>query len=348
MPSLPQPVLYRKIVAALPATVKVHSPSEETRPAEVSIPSVGRVRLYLWTLTNVAARLGYRSPDEFKIELILPTQVRGKRGELILDQRHLTVLLGFSPDYGVFVAWQAELHQTFGYSSTAYIREDLLQDASGFGWAVGAPRRVKNGVEVPVAFTPGNLLHYLKVEREAHRLRLSDSRREAFFLSRTPNMRLVAPPRDPDEVDTYVSDQRRTLMARRLSRDSRFSPRVRQEYNDSCAVCGIQMEIIEGAHIIPIIEEDGRDEVWNGIALCANHHKLFDAYAFSVDQSLCVALNYPAIEFLTDSKRDAGIQYYLIQYAEQAIRKPRFFEANTSNRGKMLRALERHEKHAAL
>ena len=139
-------------------------------------------------MTNIESRTGARQPDEFKIQLILPGQHNGGRGSLDLTGAYTTALLGYSPDYGVFVAWEASLHATFGYSSTVQVREALLQYANGFGWAVGSPRRVGRGIEVSVAFTPGNLLHYLKLERESQLRVLSGVEREAFLLSRTPNI----------------------------------------------------------------------------------------------------------------------------------------------------------------
>jgi putative restriction endonuclease len=348
MPSLPQPVLFRKIREALPPTTVIKSPTNDTRPTDVTIPSVGPVRIYLWTLTNVAAHLGYRSPDEFKIELILPDQPRGRRGELILAGPQMTVLLGYSPDYGVFVAWEASLHRAFGYSSTVQVREALLEDASGFGWAVGSPRRVRRGREVSVAFTPGNLLRYIKLEREAQHKRLSDIDREAFFLSRTPNLQLMAPPGREDELDEYVAAQRNSILVRRLDRDSRFGPRIKQEYGNACAVCGVQMEIVEGAHIIPITEDNGKDEVWNGIALCPNHHKLFDAYAFVVKPTFQLKVNQPRLAFLRECNKEQGVQHYLVEHENRIIRKPLFFETNEPNRRRILRALQQHERNAAL
>ena len=80
-----------------------------------------------------------RQPDEFKIQLILPRILR--RGpRLTRPNRGVhNSAFGYSPDYGVFVAWEASLHATFGYSSTVQVREALLQYANGFGWAVAYP-----------------------------------------------------------------------------------------------------------------------------------------------------------------------------------------------------------------
>lgn len=109
MPALSTAVLYTKLQAALPSGTATHSQPNETRPALVDVPGVGLVRAYLWTVTRDLSAPGARPPDEFKIQLILPDQARGARGTLDLSAP-LTVLLGYSPDFGVFVAWEARLH----------------------------------------------------------------------------------------------------------------------------------------------------------------------------------------------------------------------------------------------
>lgn len=59
-------------------------------------------------------------------------------------------------------------------------------------------------------------------------------------------------------------------------------------YGDQCALCGVRMLLLriplglEAAHI-QWFAFDGPDEVTNGIALCALHHKAFDLGAFTVD-----------------------------------------------------------------
>ena len=48
-----------------------------------------------------------------------------------------TALLGYSPLYGVFTAWDASLHFESGYSKNLQFKEELLEDCIVSGWAVG-------------------------------------------------------------------------------------------------------------------------------------------------------------------------------------------------------------------
>ena len=50
-----------------------------------------------------------------------------------------------------------------------------------------------------------------------------------------------------------------------------------------CAVCNIDVAVaVEAAHVVPK-EHDGTDDARNGIALCASHHRMFDANLFAID-----------------------------------------------------------------
>ena len=170
-----------------------------------------------------------------------------------------------------------------------------------------------------VAFTPGNLLHYLKLERESQLRVLSGVEREAFLLSRTPNIRAKLIPTDAIDMEDYVKSQRQSLLVSRLSRDPSFGSRVKQEYGHACAICGVQMEIVEGAHIIPITEENSKDEVWNGIALCPNHHKLFDSYAFVITSKFKLQVSHATLQFFRESGRDQGVDRYLLEFENEPV-----------------------------
>ncbi len=86
---------------------------------------------------------------------------------------------------------------------------------------------------------------------------------------------------DDDEVSPAARRARRAGSA--LVRDARFSRRVVDAYNGLCAMCGFDVGLVEGAHIYPVSAPGSRDEPWNGLALCANHHLAFDKHMVGVD-----------------------------------------------------------------
>jgi putative restriction endonuclease len=86
------------------------------------------------------------------------------------------------------------------------------------------------------------------------------------------------------------------IETRRKARGHAFRELVREEYNNTCAVCGSQRVSpygnpeVEAAHIYPK-SEDGSDDIRNGIALCKFHHWAFDSGWLSVtnDYEITVA-----------------------------------------------------------
>lgn len=71
-------------------------------------------------------------------------------------------------------------------------------------------------------------------------------------------------------------------------RDRGFRQAVIEAYDCRCAVCGLKIKSpdslsweVEAAHIVPN-RSLGRDDIWNGIALCHLHHWAFDVGWFTL------------------------------------------------------------------
>ncbi len=336
MPSLPTELLFAKLRAALPNGTAFRTPQNEIHPAECTIPGFGYARFYLFTVTPDRSSIGARPPGEYKIQLIVSGQDRRKRGGLNISRAY-TTLLGYSPDFGVFVAWEAGLYVDFAYSANLQVREPLLIEARDNGWAVGSPRPLKDSTEVRVAFNPGELSHFLRTSREADSKALKGQWREAHFLSKTPRHHAGRIPTRLSKLETYLLDERKRLNTTRLARNAKFSPLVKEQYQHSCAVCSLQLEIIQSAHIIPVNNQRGVDEIWNGIALCPNHHSLFDAKRFVVTPRLRVSVDFQAIKFLEESGRASGFET-LSDYHNAEIRRPFFWKGQAELRERMKEA----------
>jgi hypothetical protein len=62
-----------------------------------------------------------------------------------------------------------------------------------------------------------------------------------------------------------------------------FRRKVLATQGRHCSVCDLDVEVaIEAAHVVPK-EHNGSDEARNGIALCASHHRMFDANLFTIE-----------------------------------------------------------------
>lgn len=77
--------------------------------------------------------------------------------------------------------------------------------------------------------------------------------------------------------------ERARIATERLSRSALFTRKVKRAYDGKCAVCELNWGLVQGAHIYPVSAPGSPDEVWNGVALCPNHHALFDRYLLYID-----------------------------------------------------------------
>lgn len=88
---------------------------------------------------------------------------------------------------------------------------------------------------------------------------------------------------DNDDQDDEESAERARSAVSRLVRRAAFSREVLSAYSHKCAMCSINLGLLEGAHIYPASAPGSADQAWNGLALCRNHHRLFDRYQIWVD-----------------------------------------------------------------
>ena len=98
----------------------------------------------------------------------------------------------------------------------------------------------------------------------------------------------------PDDPDASAGERTRTMVAR-LVRKASFGRDVCKAYDQKCAMCGIGLKVLEGAHILPVGLPNSTDSVWNGLALCRNHHRLFDRNEIWVDPDSRILRWHPRI-----------------------------------------------------
>lgn len=88
-----------------------------------------------------------------------------------------------------------------------------------------------------------------------------------------------------------------------LVRDARFARRVTQAYSGLCAMCGIDANLIQAAHIYPASAPGSHDEPWNGLALCPNHHLAFDRYLLAIHPDTRQIIYSPEMNAHAESSR---------------------------------------------
>ena len=73
-----------------------------------------------------------------------------------------------------------------------------------------------------------------------------------------------------------------------------FRKALLEAYGFKCSFCGINIPVLlEAAHIIPwsICSDEEKLNINNGILLCSNHHKMFDANLILIDENYIIHLH---------------------------------------------------------
>lgn len=123
---------------------------------------------------------------------------------------------------------------------------------------------------------------------------------------------------DPRELRVLVTDGRMTgpfdeqepvLVADPIERrylvrqtkvrvhQARFRGRVLPAYHDQCAICRLrELRLLDAAHIVGDLEEQGEPTVTNGISLCSIHHRAFDHDLVGIDPDYKVLVSRRLLE----------------------------------------------------
>ena len=81
--------------------------------------------------------------------------------------------------------------------------------------------------------------------------------------------------------------------------------------NYSCAFNGIQLKLIDAAHIIPVNHEKSTDETKNGVALCALHHRAYDSGLVTFNETYKAYPNNSRMKNLKEIGHEGGIDKFL-------------------------------------
>lgn len=250
-----------------------------------------RLRIYIWNLTHGGGSA--RPADEFRI------QITGIE-EFTQEPLETTLLLGWSEEYEIFAAFDFRRHQgELGASPSIQIREGAIDLASANGMA---PWKKASG-EIAVAVRPDSLADYVFATREFHESGESPPDLEVLT-------KISEDPEKAEDSDlAEASADRREFLAsfRRLRRDARFRKKILDAYAHRCAVCGLQLDLLEAAHIVPVSYPGSTDEISNGIALCPLHHAAFDRCLISISDNYQILINEEEAGRLEATDRKTGL-----------------------------------------
>lgn len=144
------------------------------------------------------------------------------------------------------------------------------------------------------------------------------------------------------EEEVQIAGERKIVTSTRTAfqRDPKFRDAVMRAYEGSCCICGRQLGLVEAAHIIPHGNEGSNDHVTNGLALCVEHHRLYDSVLLIPEPGQKLFLNPDRVEHLKNIGQSAGLDAIEL-LASQLYRIPNHVPSRPSpdflTRGKALR-----------
>jgi hypothetical protein len=107
-------------------------------------------------------------------------------------------------------------------------------------------------------------------------------------------------------------------------RSRAFKQAVREAYDFKCAVCGMKIYSpdtsqweVEAVHIVPH-SKNGKDDLWNGLALCRLHHWAFDVGWFTLEDNFKI-LASRKIRDLSDDFGRLGTYDFIRQLSKENL-----------------------------
>ncbi|QOZ82008.1 MULTISPECIES: HNH endonuclease [Chromobacterium] len=248
------------------------------------------VEFYLWNCTHGGGRA--RAIDEYRVQLTGTMPCIAKNA--------VTLVLGWHSGYEVFVGFDINRHSSQSSKSPSIqVKEDVLQRAHKKAFSTYSRL---NG-EIAVAFRPEFLVDYALSAESLHLMGSAEG-----DLSLLNDLDVLT-----DHKIEVISDKSRqkiiSTIARRY-RASDFRKRVLGAYEHRCAVCGVQLDLVDAAHIIPVAADTSTDETSNGIALCKLHHQAYDRNLISFDENYKIEISEAEVKRLGGKNFTRGLDEF--------------------------------------
>lgn len=271
--------------------------SQGTHPARYQIyrnGSIYRIRVYIWNLTPGGRN---RPADEWRIQVTGLARFEPEPGGK-------TLILGWRDTVGVFAGFDYTRHDgPLGASPSIQLREAALRDAVVDGFA---PHN-KGNRELAIAFRPDFLGAYIENLESLHECGQADQ--EIGVLQRIGKEAQQV--RD-GEIAKVIAPKRRyaVVSTKRALREINFRDRVLTAYGHRCAMCGVQLRLLDAAHILPVACPGSTDGTDNGVALCTLHHRAYDRAFVAFGPDFRIHVNRAMAEELVVAHRGDGLDQF--------------------------------------
>jgi len=252
--------------------------------------------IYIHNISDTGT--GRPNKDEARIQV-------GKSKNFLAPKNSRTPVFffGYSKEYNTFTAWNPFLFLERINSKAVvslFTRFSVQERASKQGISVYED----NKKQVIISFRPEYLGLYLENFEQMH---LSDEKVLLELINKSEDTE------ETEDKGISINIERKEFIVthKRFKRDAMFKKVVYEVYEHRCAVCGIQLELIEAAHIIPHSDKKGNDDPKNGICLCALHHAAYDSGLIYFGEDYLIKVNGDKVKYLEKTKKDGGIKKFI-------------------------------------
>lgn len=230
------------------------------------------------------------------------------------QQGYIPVFIGFYDRGKVFVAWEPSyiFSLTFDTVGSVYARKSHADIADQQGGALRRQPARSLQRDTSILALPTNALGlYLENINLFHQIEEETELRG--FLNMHPEFVDGSSKYTQESMEYDFSEhgrrERKTIISKRISypRNPKFTKDVFSAYEGTCAICSKQLGIVQAAHIIPHNHDDCIERVTNGIALCVEHHALYDTSLLMPNKDKKLYINPAKIEFLKEIGQEKGL-----------------------------------------
>jgi len=255
---------------------------------------------------------GRPNNDEARIQL--------QRGVIDKQQQNLNdgyipIFIGFYNDGSVFSAWDSDYIFSLSFANTGsvYARKSHFGKVNINGAALRRQQAQNLNRNTSIIALPSDalglyienikLFHQIENERDLQTL-ISDSSRFIDKSSKYPEEKIEYEFTKKGKREKILIVSKRTA----YPRNPKFANAVMQAYGAKCAICAKQLNIVQAAHIVPHCNDQCQDDIKNGIALCVEHHALYDNALLMPDKNKKLFLNHEKISFLQAIGQTNGLE----------------------------------------
>lgn len=338
MARLDKSAMLRIILAALSRSgygVEVVSDKHPFHIVARNNASEENLSIYVW---NVSHGGKSRATGEYRI------QITGVSG-LKFASGQKTLLLGIALEpvsSTVIVGFDATKHREFGSSPSIQVHAPTLLKAERDGLASETKELDHGKSEIVFAFRPENFGQFIGTIYPAYHVTgKTIPTTESFKVS---SLDFSKPDLSDADLSGVAADRKKALIAAaKWVRDQNFRRNVLHVYDYSCAICGLQANLVQGCHILGVGQK-GTDEVINGMCLCSIHHDSYDRGLLAVDENYTIRMNLKMAKALKSAGLAGGLkEFFADSRVGQKIHlpkdskfapKPEYLKANLSAKGR--------------